>query len=311
MTLCFFLKVKIGKLYANIVSGFIRDRAKRHALRERLDPLNPKRCIDYLASHYTDVAPIKESTNFAANKNMIWICWLQGQEQAPDIIKNCLKSIEHFKKDSQEIILITKQNFRKYTNIPEPIIQKWKRGRISNTHFSDILRVYLMATYGGYWIDATCMQTSPIPAAIDDLPVFLFRSHGEFSFTFIQSCFIHSDPNHYIMRKWCASIFAYWEKENHLIHYFTLHLLFQALLLKDEKFKEEFDKIPVLNDEPMHLLLTALFQGDIYTKELMEKASNISFIQKLSYKFSPELLKDKHSLASALSNPSFFNNLNP
>ena len=48
MTLLFYIKVKVGKFFANVCSMFVRNREKRHRLRNRLDPLNPERCIRYL-----------------------------------------------------------------------------------------------------------------------------------------------------------------------------------------------------------------------------------------------------------------------
>lgn len=38
-----------------------------------------------------------------------------------------------------------------------------EKGNISNTQFSDILRINLLARYGGYWIDATCLLTQSTP----------------------------------------------------------------------------------------------------------------------------------------------------
>ena len=89
------------------------------------------------------------------------------------------------------------------------------KGDYVNTHFSDILRIHLLAYYGGCWIDATCFQMAPIPLQILQSPLFLFRSHGEFSFTYIQSCFMVSKPNNYVMRKWCAAIRASLEKREY------------------------------------------------------------------------------------------------
>ncbi len=302
MTPWFYIKTKFCKFVANAVSALVTDRQKRHALRERLDPLNPQRCITYLKRHYTNVDAISFSD--AEDKGVsIWVCWLQGLDHAPGIVKNCIHSIRHHKSDHMQVVLLTADNLSQYAQLPSYIVEKWEKGKICHAHFTDILRVYLMVRYGGFWIDATCMLTSPIPQEIVGQPVFLYRSHGDFSFTLIQNCFLHSTPNHYIMSKWYAAMLAYWKDENKPIHYFIHHLLFQALLQTDTKFKEEFDKMAILSDEPMHFILNHLLADAKYTESLMNEAQRYSFIHKLSYKFPETFLEDKQSIASRLSEP--------
>jgi trans-aconitate methyltransferase len=93
----------------------------------------------------------------------------------------------------------------------------------------------------------------------------------------------------------------YWEHEDRLINYFTLHLMFVALLHRDKLFSQEFAQVPIISDEPMHLLLHEIAKGSNYSDDLMTKARKASFIQKLTYKFPAEMLDNKESLVSVLS----------
>ena len=299
MTLFFYIKVKVGKFLANIISGVVRDKEKRHALRQKLDPLNPSRCIAYLSKYYTDVTPIApfDSVSKEEVKDYIWVCWLQGFDAAPVIVQNCIRSVQKHKPEGYEVVIITSQNYHQYVTLSDYIVQKWQKGLISNTHFSDLLRIFLLARHGGYWIDATCLMTSSIPDIVAKKKLFMFRSHGEFSFTYIQSCFIHCERNHYVMRKWCASMSEYWRREEGLIHYFLHHLMFQTLMQNDPQFAKEVSTIPVMSDEPMHILLKAMLGGEHYSEELIAKAKESTFFQKLTYKFPPQLLDDPTSLA--------------
>ena len=86
--------------------------------------------------------------------NKIWICWFQGIDNAPDLVKSCLKSVKRYFPD-KEIILIDETNFLEYVNIPDYIIKKWKKGLISYAHFSDILRLEVLIAHGGLWLDST------------------------------------------------------------------------------------------------------------------------------------------------------------
>ena len=48
-------------------------------------------------------------------------------------------------------------------------------GTISNTHFSDLIRLNLLNQYGGTWIDSTCLQTEKIPDYIKNSNLFLYK----------------------------------------------------------------------------------------------------------------------------------------
>lgn len=101
----------------------------------------------------------------------IWVCWFQGEENAPEIVKKCIQSI---KKHSagHEVIVLTDKNLSDYVDIPSRIIDKVKAGELSRTNFSDILRASLLQIYGGMWIDGTFFLTKDIPEDYFSYPIF-------------------------------------------------------------------------------------------------------------------------------------------
>lgn len=296
MTIWFYIKVKAGKLLANLAAATVTDRERRHRLRNRLDPLNPDRCVSYLQRHYTQVAVLPPS-GATPQEHTIWVCWLQGLEQAPTLVRNCVRSIERHKPQGWQVTVITADNYARYVELPAAVIEKWQQGRISNTHFSDLFRIHVLARHGGCWMDATCLLTAPVPQQILQSELFIFRTHGEFAYTFIQSCFMVSRPDHYVMRKWCAAMDAYWAAETMTINYFTLHLMFVALLRSDDTFSRAFSEVIEMSDEPAHLLLYAMMKGAPYSDDLMARATEAAFMQKLTYKLPPALLQDERSTA--------------
>lgn len=300
MTLGFYIKIAIGKFIANIVSGMYRNKEKRHKVREKLHPLNPERCISYLIKHYVNELPIDIYRDNDKETECIWVCWFQGIENAPKIVSNCIQSIRRFNQEWQ-VILITANNFQNYVDLPHIIINKWKRGIIGNAHFADILRLHLMAHYGGVWVDSTCLMLAPIPKSILCSDFFVFHSHGEFEYTLIQNCFIRCRKNNYIVRKWVAAVNEYWKQENICINYFIPHLIFVALLQTDDRFREEFSKVPVVHDENMHFIMKKMMLGDVYSEDLLNIARNKCFVQKLTYKFSSRLLENQNTIAGVLS----------
>lgn len=105
----------------------------------------------------------------------VWICWFQGMEGAPEIVKRCYASVEKNITD-REIILLTEKNYREYVTFPEEIQNKIDCGKIKGAHMSDLLRLELLQRYGGTWIDATVFCTSKtIPTYMLDSDLFLFQ----------------------------------------------------------------------------------------------------------------------------------------
>ena len=54
-------------------------------------------------------------------------------------------------------------NYNKYITLPDYIENKAEKGLIGAAHFSDILRICLLAQYGGIWLDATIYCKQKIP----------------------------------------------------------------------------------------------------------------------------------------------------
>lgn len=91
-------------------------------------------------------------------RNKIWICWWQGLDNAPEIVKACVGSIKRYAGD-YEVICITEENYKNYVTFPKWIEEKRKQNIISRTIYSDLLRMNLLSTYGGLWIDSTFFCT--------------------------------------------------------------------------------------------------------------------------------------------------------
>ena len=117
----------------------------------------------------------EEETAIYSDKQNIWICWLQGEELAPQLVKNCIDSIRRHA-NNHEVILITIENYKDYIKMPNYILDKYQKGIISNAHFSDIIRMTLLRDYGGLWIDATVFCTKDIPNDVFDKVFFSCKS---------------------------------------------------------------------------------------------------------------------------------------
>ena len=211
--------------------------------------------------------------------NKIWWCWLQGEENAPDLCRSCLKSVREYCPE-HEIIVITENNYSAYVSFPDFIIEKYQKGLISKTHFSDLLRLQLLVTHGGTWIDSTCYLTEK-PDYIFDNPLFVFQNkeRGDNSIA-SSSWLISSEKNNSILVLTRDMIFNWWKNHNHLYHYFLVHFFFTIAC---EFYKDEWQKIPFFSNLPCHVMQRELFNK--FDQKRFEQIKKMSAVHKLTYKF--------------------------
>ena len=112
-------------------------------------------------SRYKYIWKSLDAVNFQKAENIIWVCWFQGLENAPFIVKQCIASIKRHA-GGRKVVVITEQNLADYVTFPSFILRLREKGKISNAHYSDLLRLELLIKYGGIWIDATCYLTDSI-----------------------------------------------------------------------------------------------------------------------------------------------------
>lgn len=207
----------------------------------------------YLEEKYESVIQKYTSEKQSTNKdipNIIWICWWQGLDTAPEIVKLCFKTIKKFAGE-REVILITKDNYQDYVDIPNYIIQKMETGILSITHFSDVLRVNLLSKYGGIWIDSTCLLTANI---FEDLiPEFytvkLPHNEKEICVSDGKWCifFMCSSKNNILFNFLKDFYNAYWKEENTLIAYFLTDYAISIAYDKIDEVKRMIDNVPENN----------------------------------------------------------------
>lgn len=284
--------IAFRKFICTAVSALIPHKELRHRVRYALDPLNDRRCTAYFSRKYATplagASQTKETVNRNTHTEYIWQCWLQGRQAAPPIVDLCLRSVEKHRLPHQQIVVITEENYTEYVDIPHFIIKKRAQGKIADAQFSDLLRIYLLATYGGYWIDATCLLTAPIPDWIEKAEFFMYHSHGEFAYTLIQSCFIRAKTESYLIQQWKTLMTDLWKHENRLLHYFQLHLMFKAMITSDKRAACEYRNMPAVPEDDTHILFNRMKKSHSLSQEMIEEAARKSFIHKLTYKVSLE-----------------------
>lgn len=239
---------------------------------------------------------IRVLSNFEANyskekypmrkSNVVWVCWMQGMDQAPALVQRCYRSLKE-NLTGKEIVLLTEENLRQYVQIPDFIMEKFHKGIITRTHFSDILRLELLIQNGGTWIDATVFCSgNDIPKYMMEDEFFIFQKikpGSDGSAINMSSWFMSAWSNQKFLLATRELLYAYWKKNNHMIDYFLLHLF--MMIVKDYYQEEWKQIIPYPNSLP-HVL--QLMQFEKFDQKRWEAACKASPFHKLTYKLREE-----------------------
>lgn len=229
-------------------------------------------------SRYLYVLSDQPKTVVKPKNKTIWFCWLQGEKDAPPIIDCCLKSLRRYCTD-YEIIILTWKNIAKYADIPEYIYAKNKAGFITNTQFSDLLRLALLTKNGGIWIDSTVFLTEPLPREITQADFFAFHSDNYLK---SNSWLIKANAGNILLEKLKRLMFEYWRVENKMLDYFLFHIFFDLLVENDEECALIWQKVPLLYDN-RYELEKLYFQK--YDEQMWQRLKQKSSIHKLSWKY--------------------------
>lgn len=147
----------------------IRTYFKNNKIGEVLLDARENIILEELKKKYSDILKqysiYEEPQNTITSDCPIWIFWGQGEDQMPSLVRCCYQSILKNAKE-HPVHLITIKNYYEYVDIPNYIIEKFNEGKITWTTFSDIIRVSLLAKWGGLWLDATIYLTQPLPDSI-------------------------------------------------------------------------------------------------------------------------------------------------
>ncbi len=225
-----------------------------------------KRYSDYLAT-YKFSKDIEEGNKDYSNN--IWICWFQGLESAPEIVKACVNSIKK-KAGGHNVVILTEDNYKDYVEIPEIIEERRKQGVISRTHFSDILRVSLLAKHGGMWLDSTFFASGDISQYFD-LPIWTIKRpdylHCSVACGQFANYSLYCDYEHrYVFATIRDFLCHYWTTNNMLIDYLATDYCINYVLRHFEEIKTLFDAVPSNNPlcDELSKVLNDKFDQDKY-----------------------------------------------
>lgn len=212
----------------------------------------------------------------------VWMLWLQGHENAPDVVKICVRSVERSLNKKEKLYFLDQSNIADYIDLPEYIQKKWENGFMANAHFADLIRIRLLNIYGGVWIDSTIyVMGKKLPDYIRDSSFFMYKVYplyGEWDPILYSNWLIKSEPNNKVLQKTEQLLWKIWEQNEIIPDYYLFHIV---LKIATEIFPESIEQIDCILREPSQVLIW--FLNKEYNKDKFEQIKNMSEIQKLSY----------------------------
>ena len=216
---------------------------------------------------------------------VIWIYW-NDFSNMPTMVEKC---IERIRKNSNghKVVIVTEDTVSDYLQLDEVVLRKYKEGKISRTHFCDIVRIALLHQYGGVWMDCTLLLTQPLPEIVtssdfytnhmnkwDDFNV----SGGRWS-TFFFAC----RRDNLLMKATLDVFVEYWKRYDDSVDYVWMDYIFNLLYNNIPSIKEMIDAVPENNPDIwiMQTKIAAPFSREEFDALIEDKNR---FLYKFSYK---------------------------
>lgn len=179
------------------------------------------------------------------DSRIIWQYWAQGFDDVPAVVSKCMASVDKYASD-YTIIRLSDSNLEEYLDIPDFI--RDKRSRMTTAHFSDLLRLMLLKTYGGIWMDATILLTGPVPEEYAKQDFFVFQRDPDepdykywrnvYAYYFgwakgfrvnMLNSFIVAKREERLVSKLCNLLIHWWHIHDKIPDYFFFQILFDVI----------------------------------------------------------------------------------
>lgn len=154
----------------------------------------------------------------------IWILWFQGESDAPELVRECIKSWRAMNL-AWEVVVLDSGNVNQYVDID---FTKKKLSHLSLAFRSDLIRLQLLKEYGGIWVDATVYCAAPLDEWVGSIVksgFFAFSSPGEDRV--LSNWFLLAEKENVLICKLLDKLMSFW-----LGNVFPTPLYFRMKLVK-------------------------------------------------------------------------------
>lgn len=248
---------------------------------------------------------------------IIWMIWLQGEDQMPLIVQECVASWRALN-PTWEVRLLDAQSIRTYIDPDVYLAIK----HLPPQHLSDIFRILLLEKYGGVWADASLYCAKPLDTWLNEA-----SASGFFAFEkprddkLMSNWFMAARKDTYIVEALHKTVTSYWtkgfllpkgiqklyfkfdqlmyllgmawimKKTMHLTKkylglfpYYCFHYIFDELYAKDETFQKQWDDTPKKSANAPHTITFFGFETPLSHALKRKIEDQIIPVHKLSWR---------------------------
>jgi len=232
--------------------------------------------------------PLSYCRDVAEIPRVIWINWFQGWDQAPELVKACKASWER-RNPGWDVVALSNDSIASYVDIADAVPNSRGKWFTPEAH-SDLLRVALLARYGGVWADATTWCARSLDEWLPS-----HAPSGWFAFErpgpdrMLASWFLVSDSDALVPRSWQRACDSYWEGRSSSDDYFWFHHLFESCYNTDPIVHATWDLTRRLPAGPPHSLQERLHE-EVQPHDIEALNGAGSPVLKLTHKSKPEIV---------------------
>eukprot|EP00746_Dinoflagellata_sp_MGD_P037465 gnl/MRDRNA2_/MRDRNA2_190044_c0_seq1.p1 gnl/MRDRNA2_/MRDRNA2_190044_c0~~gnl/MRDRNA2_/MRDRNA2_190044_c0_seq1.p1 ORF type:complete len:379 (+),score=50.30 gnl/MRDRNA2_/MRDRNA2_190044_c0_seq1:123-1259(+) len=196
---------------------------------------------------------------------VIWMLWFDGWDRAGEIQSRCRESWELYNR-GWEIRALCRSDF---ADLFGSFAQEYERLRMQMNHLepfggcwvppagdSDLVRLFLLARYGGVWVDSTMLCRKPLDEWLPVAAASGFFAYGPEDLVkddlHVMSSFIASTPCHPLIVAWLQRTREHWSTPKQVRPergFFWVHNIFKEMIDEDKSLATEWAKVPRVTGE--------------------------------------------------------------
>lgn len=284
----YFLHFGIDIALWSLADGVAR-RMKLKALYQKTHYHRYQSCKKYLKKKYGYIIEKYKKSSMDSKEigenSVIWRYWYQGIDKAPYPVGLCLDSLKGKMGAHREIIL-DKDNYRDYVNLPEYVTNKMERGQISIAIFSDFLRLALLKKYGGIWLDSTAYLNAELPDEVGKSKFYSIKQNNRRKWVVTQDlwsvCMLAAGVDNILIHFCYDFLCEYWKEENVPVGYLMTDCIIALGYEYIPAIRKMIDQVP---DNNIHFFaFLEEFRNQKYDAAKLAEMNRNTYIYKLTYK---------------------------
>jgi hypothetical protein len=253
-------------------------------------PVRPKERDDiaqFAALHAAKLARTAEELSAGVKNSPQYAFVYWDSDIQPDVVQHCIAAMRRHLPSDLTLVELNARNLQEWITIDPRIMNKVD----IPAHAADMIRLHLLSTYGGMWIDASCLLNDTFTdyvARIREEDFFLYTYNGART----GNWFIWARSSSYRLQLLRATLDAWFLAGNGWSNYFHFHDTVEMLYWTDARYRDDWDH--GLHIHPKELFDCHKALGRSVTDDEWNRVRHAQPINKLSWRKynAPELRSD-------------------